>query len=1519
MGKDQELLQAVKTEDLLTVQKLLQRPRPGKAKLLGSAKKVNVNFQDTDGFSPLHHAALNGNLELITLLLESQAAVDIRDQKGMRPLHYAAWQGKAEPMKMLLKSGSSVNGQSDEGQIPLHLAAQHGHYDVSEMLLQHQSNPCIVDNAGKTPLDLACEFGRVGVVQLLLSSNMCAALLEPKKGDTTDPNGTSPLHLAAKNGHIDIIRLLIQAGIDINRQTKAGTALHEAALCGKTDVVRLLLESGINAAVRNTYSQTALDIVYQFTATQASREIKQLLRDASAALQVRALKDYCNNYDLTSLNIKAGDVITVLEQHPDGRWKGCIHDNRTGNDRVGYFPSTMVEVISKRTGGDRSSLGSSSSVNSVRSSGSGQSAASAPHILHAQAEGVKLLATVLSQSAKAKEHLLEQTKSMDQPAGSNSSSRTSSQSGCPLHEAPPYEATAARKGEGSGEGKSSEAVVQWLSDFQLQVYAPNFLGAGYDLPTISRMTPEDLTAIGITKPGHRKKLTSEINKVSVTEWLPEQKPANLGEWLSAIGLSQYHQVLVQNGYENIEFITDITWEDLQEIGITKLGHQKKLMLAVKRLAEMQRSSEGRTSLKKKPPPITQQQEVMSMDSPPPDEVMSPKMSTFQDSELSSELQNAMSQPGHEVSKAQRARSLSKDHDEVMTGGGGPPKKEARTMRQQSSQGSSSSNRGSVSSQGKRHSHSHSQPAPPYTPPHTPTKTRTSSSSSTSSAQSIASPQSKHKPSQFSQGERPQSPRSHSNQSPTHRGALCAQPQPQQFYPQHQPHPQSQAMEVKDNQQSQVPLLCLPPEGEMSEGEGAESSGLQKKRAHSLNRYAVSDGECDEPVSGRNGGEAPVAGGQSSAVPKAEGGKYATVTHRVSRSHSVRNQDKNISRNQTQSFALRQKKKGPPPPPPKRSSSAISSSNSNLADTNTQPQTHATTGGMLDVPYHQQRRASDLGVSVETAPVETNSVGSVRSIAAMLEMSSIGGGAKGIALQKNFLQVRKVGKSRDAIGLDGEVVNRRRTISGPVTELVEAARREQPTLSALPPPSVQTESPPVKSPPVKSPPVTSSPPHPPSSPHPSSGGSGSSSENLPFAEEGSLTIRRQGREEGQCVFCACLQGDGEGPQGDGGYPQEDISRPETNPTLKRRPRSSKSQHNGSDFTLQESSTVKRRPKSRDKEPDGFADLATANGQPAGTPQPNTTQPVAFQNGTATMKRRPAPDAGVTEQPEPQPQPQPQYQSPPQVTAAPRRNSVEQSAPVNNDGGPVRKPKPPVSPKPIVAQIKRQGGPQTPPHPAVNRSVPLPGPGTPGSPVEGKKIPPPVSPKPAPPPTAPKPAKLVHSMTIASCQSTSTAPAPVKQHSLMARQTSSPPAFPPSNIPSPPNAKPLSPSSQSPHTPQTPTTPQTPQTPQTPATPSPTPPPVKPPRSSIGGVSVDIGTSGGGVTTPVATATDFNVDFLVQQKLEETSASLAAALQAVEDKILHQEDSVAEQKTTVSILDDIGSMFDDLADQLDAMLE
>ncbi|KAJ8251837.1 hypothetical protein GJAV_G00225970 [Gymnothorax javanicus] len=1432
MGKDQELLQAVKTEDLITVQKLLQRPKPGKAKLLGSTKKVNVNFQDLDGFAALHHAALNGNMELISLLLESQATVDIRDQKGMRPLHYAAWQGKAEPMKMLLKCGSSVNGQSDEGQIPLHLSAQHGHYDVSEMLLQHQSNPCIVDIAGKTPLDLACEFGRVGVVQLLLSSNMCAALLEPKPSDATDPNGTSPLHLAAKNGHIDIIRLLIQAGIDINRQTKAGTALHEAALCGKTEAVRLLLDSGINAAVKNTYNQTALDIVHQFTTTQASKEIKQLLREASVALQVRALKDYCNNYDLTSLNIKAGDIITVLEQHADGRWKGCIHDNRTGNDRVGYFPSSLVEVISRRTGswnaviypqqfekiqlfvpargsraavlvngdsspqyhilppplpppkhshqplftsfgysrpavspeepycgqvtsckanqcrtgvkvlaapspaptarprsaapphgggeeiwvlrkpiagGDRGSGGSTASSGSSRSASSGQS------MLHAQAEGVKLLATVLSQSAKAKEHLLEQSKSVE--LSTASSPRTQSSSSCLFHEQTYAEAGPARKGEGPPEGKDGMAPA-------------------------------------VTKPSHRKKTMSDMNKqMSMVEGLPDHKPSSLAEWLSLIGLSQYYQVLVQNGYENIDFITDITWEDLQDIGITKLGkegrgeatggpygHQKKLMVAVKKLAELQKGLEGRGGQRRKPShSASEVQDVPMATHDTAETVMSPKLTSFQDSELSGELQAALSVAAQERAeppwgRSHQENSLAKGRDSEE--GGVAPRKEARVLRQSSHpQGSQRSNAPPTL---KTRQSFPTGAAPCYTPPLTPTKAKPSS------PQAAAPPAGKMK--HHTPAERAARP----PQSPTHRGHAHAASQPPESEDSPAPSP-APAPQVS------VPLLCLPPEGEEPQGE----QGTPKKRAHGLVRYAVSDGEQDRE-------DSPTSAGDS--------GKHGTAPGRMGRSNSVRGQSEKSGGGggRAQAIALRQRKKGPPPPPPKRSSSAISSPNPP-----DQPKEEARDGGvagggaLLDVSYHQQRRASDVG-----GAVDTGSAGSVRSIAAMLEMSSIGGGAKALhkpmagggqhGLQASPERARLGvppggGKSREGVGLDGEVVNRRRTISGPVTELVAAARRGPQDPASGPAP---TPPPPEQN-------LTSS------------------------AQDGGVSVRQRAGEDGVHTL-----------------PQDELSRTtDATATQKRRPRSRQQQQDGEKFQLTESSTVKRRPKSREKDPEP-------------SPAQDNQLLVPYQNGTdtGTIKRRPGLEASGAE---------PSQRN---GESAPYRESGE-LVPPGGESTPRKPAKPPVSPKPVLAQHMKKTGHVTAP-----------------------------------------PSGLGVTDGLGTAKTTATTPPSV-------------PTSPP---------KPLSPPAQSPQTPQTPLTPQTPHTP------SPTPPPVKPPRSSISGASMDSGSAGG----PTDSA---------QQKLEETSASLAAALQAVEEKIKQDNSSVAQDKTTVSILDDIGSMFDDLADQLDAMLE
>lgn len=46
---------------------------------------------------------------------------------------------------------------------------------------------------------------------------------------------------------------------------------------------------------------------------------------------------------------------------------------------------------------------------------------------------------------------------------------------------------------------------------------------------------------------------------------------DLLEWLCALGLPQYHKQLVSSGYDSMGLVADLTWEELQEIGVNKLG------------------------------------------------------------------------------------------------------------------------------------------------------------------------------------------------------------------------------------------------------------------------------------------------------------------------------------------------------------------------------------------------------------------------------------------------------------------------------------------------------------------------------------------------------------------------------------------------------------------------------------------------------------------------------------------------------------------------------------------------------------------------------------------------------------------------------------------------------------------------------------------------------------------------------------------------------------------------------------
>ncbi|XP_015281125.1 PREDICTED: caskin-2 [Gekko japonicus] len=1224
MGREQELIQAVKNGDVLGVQKLVAKVKASKTKLLGSTKRLNVNYQDVDGFSALHHAALVGSLELISLLLEAQATVDIKDINGMRPLHYAAWQGKVEPVRLLLRAAASVNMASLDGQIPLHLSAQYGHYEVSEMLLQHQSNPCLVNKAKKTPLDLACEFGRLKVAQLLLNSHLCVSLLEGQSKDTTDPNYTTPLHLAAKNGHKEIIRQLLKAGIEINKQTKSGTALHEAALYGKTEVVRLLLQGGIDVNIRNTYNQTALDIVNQFTTSHASKDIKQLLREASGILKVRALKDFWNLHDPTALNIRAGDVITVLEQHADGRWKGHIHDAQKGTDRVGYFPPSIVEVISKRTAGDRNSVGSEGSIGSIRSAGSGQSTEGT----NGQSTGL-LIENVKPLSPGGEDlyqHLL----------GSNSQNgQTNPMIGTLAHENLTNYNTSDRifshqylRPEQLLEGKDAEAIYNWLSEFQLECYTGNFLNSGYDVPTISRMTPEDLTAIGVTKPGHRKKISTEIGQLSIAEWLPSYIPDDLMEWLSAIGLPQYHKKLVSNGYDSISIVTDLTWEDLQEIGINKLGHQKKIMLAVKKLTDLRRSlnQADANTLRRKIPGALDIVTIESVENGECHSPHTPKMTTFQDSELSYELQTAMSNSCQETLTIKNTQGISRSQESIgMRSRGSGHSQEnmlsqsAASSRSQESLGSGES---SSSSSGGRSStqnplvdnstNSQGRPSPESYGTFIPQLSCPDGVNGYSNGCAGSPLRERNLPEGMDQYQRPSAlkgdflPYAVPSEPPS--ASPCTSPHtaskrtaPYVFMYPHmsvkaqQPHSPSVPEQTKTPDHAcaqrttlqstaqkafsylyshcggtELPQVPPKPAAPTTSREPQNGEGLKhKKRSHSLNRYALSDGEAEEE-------EEP---------PTSSVGSYATLTRRPGRSQVPRTQpppDAKVSR--SQSFAIRARRKGPPPPPPKRLSSVSSAQ-------------------AVDAEYEQ-------GLEPQKGPLASEGGGdNLHNMGCPLQsVSAVPEGPASEESPSKPLQSPDPTRSDEEAGLHNATegdpggteatsgrsqlfesnIPRRRTFSEPTVTVTEALPQSHEDIQSDGDEEAQVG----KDGQAQSPCSSQS----------------SSSECLPFAEEGNLTIKQRPKPVGQLKTDATMPDSDSDQAQSGGKEQGDPAREAPVP----------------EFNLTESDTVKRRPRCKEREP--LQNVLKAFG--VDVPSPATAAP-APQYAQAQIVSISGPSLHVTE--------------------------------------------------------------------------------------------------------------------------------------------------------------------------------------------------------------------------------------------------------------------------------------------------
>lgn len=305
MGKDHEFLEAARSGNISYIEKVLNQKAKRAGPLASLRRGTGVNVQDSGGYSALHHACINGHVDIVKLLLAHEASPNLPDMRGSSALHLASWAGEEEIVKMLLTHPyrpANPNLPTIEKETPLHCASQHGHTEVLSILLAHDADPNVLNTRGETPLDLACQYGRLQAVQMLLrahpeliapytkqatenlvnnrSSRHSSPL--PHSSSISTPSPSSPsilsspatptrcvfphtcLHLASRNGHKQVVEVLLGAGVNVNLLTPSGSALHEAALCGKESVVRTLLRAGIDLNATDAEERTVLDILKEF-------------------------------------------------------------------------------------------------------------------------------------------------------------------------------------------------------------------------------------------------------------------------------------------------------------------------------------------------------------------------------------------------------------------------------------------------------------------------------------------------------------------------------------------------------------------------------------------------------------------------------------------------------------------------------------------------------------------------------------------------------------------------------------------------------------------------------------------------------------------------------------------------------------------------------------------------------------------------------------------------------------------------------------------------------------------------------------------------------------------------------------------------------------------------------------------------------------------------------------------------------------------------------------------------------
>jgi ankyrin repeat protein len=167
-----------------------------------------IDAETSEGNTPLHIAADEGNFRMVYFLLLAGAGMNKGNKLKQTPLHRACGEKKIDACKVLIAHGANIASKDHKGYTPLHYAASNLSKNIFEYLLKIGANFHEVTKTGNTALHLAAAFSCSDINKQI---EFCRWLVENKAAiDAQNAKGNTPLHLAVFYRNTSLVGFFVE-------------------------------------------------------------------------------------------------------------------------------------------------------------------------------------------------------------------------------------------------------------------------------------------------------------------------------------------------------------------------------------------------------------------------------------------------------------------------------------------------------------------------------------------------------------------------------------------------------------------------------------------------------------------------------------------------------------------------------------------------------------------------------------------------------------------------------------------------------------------------------------------------------------------------------------------------------------------------------------------------------------------------------------------------------------------------------------------------------------------------------------------------------------------------------------------------------------------------------------------------------------------------------------------------------------------------------------------------------------